>query len=252
MAAQALQAQAPIQGTQPAQGQQPVSGSAPQPTQTPATSAQTPNLETPVAPIMAAQALQAQAPIQGTQPAQGQQPVSGSEPQHVNISDDLKSTIKDAMSGIQGINISANTGIQKGNEESLGDLRRSQIDYVEKQQSDYRSRAEYQDGARYTGTYQNITEAAKSNPIHPAMSLNGEQKELQHEFAKMSSQYNGPQMTALDINQTHQTRHLAQQQADYIKEVSRGMNEMVESLSDMNERFEEEKESKSGKIAENG
>lgn len=56
------------------------------------------------------------------------------------------------------------------------------------------------------------------------------------------------QPTSLDLQQPHQTRQLAQVQADYIREVSRSMDDMVGSLAALGGHFEAFFEKSEGKV----
>lgn len=112
---------------------------------------------------------------------------------------------------------------------------------AQNQLQDYANRANYMESIKQGGGYQNIQRVAIDNPIHPAMSSNYEQRSSQEALMALAASNNhSPSipMTALDIQQTHQTRQLAQTQADYIKEVSRSMDEMVGTLSELGGYFE--------------
>ena len=119
---------------------------------------------------------------------------------------------------------------------------------AKQQYQDHANRASYVAETLQTGAYQHIQAAVKENPVHPAMVATSNQRMGQEVFAAMAASHNqstqgssnaaGAQMTSIDIQQAHQTRQLAQVQADYIREVSRGMDEMVQSLGSLGEHFE--------------
>ena len=131
---------------------------------------------------------------------------------------------------------------------------------AKQQYQDHANRASYVAETLQTGAYQHIQAAVKENPVNPAMVATSNQRMGQEVFAAMAASHNqstqgssnaaGAQMTSIDIQQAHQTRQLAQVQADYIREVSRGMDEMVQSLGSLGEHFENFFNKADGKVNE--
>jgi hypothetical protein len=125
------------------------------------------------------------------------------------------------------------------------------------QYQDQSNRAAYIEETRQTGTYPHIQSAIRENPVHPAMEATHGQKSGQETFAASVSarneqdiKNNATPMTAIDIQQAHQTRQLAQVQADNIRDVSRGMGDMVESLEGLGENLEKFLDKVEGKTDE--
>lgn len=124
--------------------------------------------------------------------------------------------------------------------------------HAQMQQAWNQERMAYNNETRHSGTYSHIKDAVNSNQPHPFVKLSPVQQMSQSELIQSlnSNASGGQQLTSLDINQSHQTRHLAQQSTDYIKEVSRSMYDLVASMSEMLDTQKAEIEKQSGKFSD--
>lgn len=99
------------------------------------------------------------------------------------------------------------------------------------QQQAHAQRQAYTQSVQNGGAYAQIQSAAANNPVSPAMIAGG-----------------SVSVSSLDMQAPHQIKQLAQNQADYTREISRSMDDMVSQLAALGGHFENLSEQKEGKV----